>query len=72
MAHLSRWRSGRRSLLTPIGGSLRQAFLYNVRAYDPVTIVGAPLALIGVALLASLGPALSATRTNPAQALRED
>lgn len=58
--------------LAPIGGSLLQTFLYNVRADDPVTIVGAPLALIGVALLASLGPALSATRTDPARALREE
>jgi putative ABC transport system permease protein len=59
-------------LLTPVGGSLLQAFLYNVRSYDPVTIVGAPLALLSIAFLASLGPALSATRTDPARALRED
>jgi predicted permease len=59
-------------LLTPLGGSLLQVFLYNVKSYDLVTIVGAPLALVGSALLASLGPAWSATRTDPAQALRED
>jgi predicted lysophospholipase L1 biosynthesis ABC-type transport system permease subunit len=59
-------------LLTPVGGALLQAFLYNVKAFDLVTIVGAPAALLGIALLASLGPALSATRTDPARALRED
>jgi predicted lysophospholipase L1 biosynthesis ABC-type transport system permease subunit len=59
-------------LLTPLGGSLLQAFLYNVKPYDIAALVGAPLALIGSALLASLGPAWSATRTDPARALRED
>jgi macrolide transport system ATP-binding/permease protein len=59
-------------LLTPVGGSLLQAFLYNVKSFDLFTIVGAPAALLGISLLASLGPALSATRTDPARALRED
>ncbi len=59
-------------LLTPLGGSLLQAFLFNVTSFDLLTIVGAPTALLGVALLASLGPAFAATRTDPARALRED
>jgi predicted permease len=59
-------------LLTPLGGSLLQAFLYNVKSFDLVTMLGAPLTLLGITLLASLGPALAATRTDPARALRED
>jgi predicted permease len=59
-------------LLIPLGGSLLQAFLYNVRAFDPFTLVGAPLALLVVAFIASLGPARSATRSDPSLALRED
>ena len=59
-------------LLTPVGGSLLQTFLYNVRSFDLFTVVGAPAALLSIALLASLGPALSATRTDTARALREE
>jgi predicted permease len=59
-------------LLIPVGGWLLQAFLYNVRAFDLFTLVGAPAVLLGVAFLASLGPALSATRSDPALALREE
>jgi macrolide transport system ATP-binding/permease protein len=59
-------------LLIPIGGSLLQAFLYNVRAFDLFTMIGAPAALLTVAALASLGPARSATRSDPSLALRED
>jgi predicted permease len=58
--------------LIPLGGSLLQSFLFNVTAFDPITIIGAPLALLVVSVLASLGPARSATRSDPAQALRED
>jgi predicted permease len=59
-------------LLIPLGGSLLQAFLYNVKAFDLVTLAGAPAALLLVAFLASLGPARAATRSDPSQALRED
>jgi macrolide transport system ATP-binding/permease protein len=59
-------------LLIPLGGSLLQSFLYNVKAFDPFTVVGAPLALLAVSVLASLGPARSATRSDPSLALRED
>ena len=59
-------------LLIPVGGWLMQAFLYNVKAFDLFTIVAAPAALLGVAFVASLGPALSATRSDPALALREE
>ena len=39
--------------------------LYHVRPADPVSIVGAALFLIVVAVLASLIPALRATRIDP-------
>jgi hypothetical protein len=59
-------------VLIPLGGSLLQAFLYNVRSFDPFTVAGAPLALLTAAFLASLGPAVSAMRSDPSRALRED
>jgi predicted permease len=59
-------------LLIPLGGSLLQTFLYNVKAFDLITIAGAPAALLAVAFLASLGPARSATHSDPSLALRED
>ena len=59
-------------LLIPLCGFLLQSFLYNVRVIDLFTVVGAPAALLAVVLLASLGPARSATRTDPALALRQD
>src|SRR6185369_16329760 len=59
-------------LLIPVGGSLLQAFLFNVKSLDLATIAGAPAALLTVAFLASLGPARSATQSDPAVALRED
>ncbi|MBC8164890.1 MAG: ABC transporter permease [Bryobacteraceae bacterium] len=59
-------------LLIPVGGLLLQAFLYNVRAFDLLTIFAAPSALLVVALFASLGPARSAIRSDPSLALRED
>jgi macrolide transport system ATP-binding/permease protein len=59
-------------VLIPLGGSLLQTFLYNVKAFDLVTVAGAPAALLIVAFLASLAPARSAMRSDPSQALRED
>jgi predicted permease len=59
-------------LLIPLCGSLLQSFLYNVKTFDPVTIAAAPVALLLVSVLATLGPARSATRSDPAMALRED
>jgi predicted permease len=59
-------------LLIPAGGWLLRAFLYNVGAFDPFTIVGAPLALLTVAFVASVAPAVAASRSDPALALREE
>jgi predicted permease len=46
--------------------------LYRVRPTDPVSIAGAALFLIAVAVLASLLPALRATRVDPILALRQE
>jgi putative ABC transport system permease protein len=46
--------------------------LYHVSPADPVSIAGAALFLIVVAALASLIPALRATRVDPILALREE
>ena len=46
--------------------------LYHVSPADPISIVGAALFLIVVAVLASLIPALRATRVDPMVALRQE
>ena len=46
--------------------------LYQVSPADPVSIAGAALFLIVVAVLASLIPALRATRVDPIRALRQE
>ncbi len=44
--------------------------LYAVRPRDPLTMIGVPLILVGVAILAALVPARKAMRVDPVQALR--
>jgi putative ABC transport system permease protein len=46
------------------------AMLYGVTTRDPVTYVGVPVVLVGVALLATLVPALRAARIDPLRLLR--
>ncbi len=49
-----------------------QSLLYGVGPRDPITITSVALVLSSVALLACLGPALRASRTNPVIALRHE
>jgi len=53
-------------------GRLLSSVLYGVGVSDPVTLLGASLLLISVALGASLAPALRAARVDPMVALRVD
>ncbi|HKQ73888.1 MAG TPA: ABC transporter permease [Blastocatellia bacterium] len=46
------------------------AFLFGVAPTDPVTLIGAPLLFIAVALLACWAPARRASRVDPLEALR--
>ena len=46
--------------------------LYGVRSRDPVTFVLVPVALLGMALLATYVPARRAARVNPMDALRAE
>jgi hypothetical protein len=59
-------------LLIPLGGSLMRGFLFHVKSFDLFTVAGAPAALLAVAVLASLGPARSAMRSDPAVTLRDE
>jgi len=49
-----------------------RGFLYNVSALDPVTFLGVPAVLGGVALLAAFVPARRASRVNPTRALKSE
>ncbi len=49
-----------------------QSLLYDVGPRDPITIASVALVLTSVAFLASLGPALRASRVNPVIALRHE
>jgi putative ABC transport system permease protein len=53
-----------------VGSRLIRADLYQVSAFDPLTLFAAPLALVGVALLACYWPARRAMQSDPMVALR--
>ncbi|MCH8930996.1 MAG: hypothetical protein IIA98_08810 [Proteobacteria bacterium] len=46
--------------------------VFGMSATDPLTFIGVPLVLAGVALVANLVPAMRATRFDPADTLRTD
>lgn len=56
----------------PIGGYLMRAFLFNVKPFDAVTLAGATVALLVIALVACLGPARTASQSDPALVLRDN
>jgi predicted permease len=53
-------------------GSLLGSMLYEVTAFDPIALAGAPLLLAGSALVASYVPARGATRVSVVSALRRE
>jgi predicted permease len=53
-------------------GRILGAALYGVTAHDPFTFGFVAVMILGVALIAALVPALQATRTSPAEAIRVD
>jgi ABC-type lipoprotein release transport system permease subunit len=54
------------------GGRVLESQLHGVDSVDPLTMAGAVLVLLPVALLASWIPARRATRVDPAITLREE
>ena len=51
---------------------LLENFAFGISATDPLTFVGVPMVLAGVALIANLIPAIRATRLDPADTFRAD
>ena len=65
------------AVIIGVGGALAagrfvQSRLYNVGATDPATMIGVPLVLAGVALLACWWPARRAAQVDPAVTLRSE
>jgi ABC-type antimicrobial peptide transport system permease subunit len=48
------------------------SMLYGLKAWDPATLMGIAGLLMGIALLAGLGPARRAARIDPTRALRHE
>jgi len=53
-------------------GRAMQELLFNVAPADPVTFIGMPMLLAGVALVACVVPARRALAVDPANALRAE
>lgn len=59
-------------LVAPVFAFGLSRSLYDVRPLDPVTFVTLPALLVAVAVIASLAPAIRATRVDPAHSLRAE
>jgi len=53
-------------------GNVLRSFLFQVGTFDAVTLAAASLVILLAALVANYGPALRASRTDPAVVLREE
>lgn len=60
------------TLLAVALGRLIEGVVFGAGAHDPVTLLGGPLLLGGVAVLASFFPVRRALRADPVQALRQE
>jgi ABC-type antimicrobial peptide transport system permease subunit len=52
------------------GGGVLSGLLYQVEPWDPPTYIGGTILFMGVAFLATVSPARSATRISPTEAMR--
>jgi ABC-type antimicrobial peptide transport system permease subunit len=59
-------------VIAAIASRWLEPLLYKQSARDPVVFVTVGIVMIGVGILASLGPALRAVRADPNRALRAD
>jgi ABC-type lipoprotein release transport system permease subunit len=55
-----------------LAGRIVSSSLYEVRASDPMVLGVATLAVVSIALLATVIPAYRASRSDPGQVLRPD
>ncbi len=55
-----------------LAGRFLQSLLYNVRPFDPITLIAVPIVIITAAFFASLIPALRASRVDPSTVLRSN
>jgi ABC-type antimicrobial peptide transport system permease subunit len=59
-------------LVALMAGQAFARLLYGLSPHDGTTFAGAGAVMLTMSALATLGPALAATRTSPVEALRED
>jgi putative ABC transport system permease protein len=58
-------------ILGALGGRLLSAFLVDVSSFDPLTAVGVMSLVLATAAVASVGPAVRASRVDPLEVLRD-
>ena len=59
-------------LLSVLAGQALESILFRVPPLDPLTYVTVTLLILGIAVVASLVPAVRAGRTSPAMTIREE